>query len=208
MAGASLPSRLATILYAHASRDYWCRTSRSIAFPFAFFTSHRIDCSGDKKLAHVESRIRAGVLEHGTVQLLCETGVGERLKSQGMRHEGINLGFSGRLHRINFAELTGKAITVYGQHEVLKDLIAARINCGGQILFEVADVSTDALSTDRPRVRFRYQGELCALTADWLAGCDGSHGVSRASVPPAALRIFETTYPFGWLGILAEAAPS
>ena len=161
-----------------------------------------------KSRAHVESRIRAGVLEHGTAQLLCETGVGERLKKQGMRHEGINLGFSGALHHINFAELTGKAITVYGQHEVVKDLIAARASSGGQILFEVADVSIDALSTNRPRVRFCHQGEYRELTSDWLAGCDGSHGVSRASLPAGALRIFEKTYPFGWLGILAEAAPS
>ena len=161
-----------------------------------------------KSRAYVESRIRAGVLEHGTAQLLCEMGVGERLKKQGMRHEGINLGFSGELHHINFAQLTGKAITVYGQHEVVKDLIAARTSSGGQILFEVADVSIDALSTNRPRVRFRHQGENRELTSDWLAGCDGSHGVSRTSLPPGALRIFEKTYPFGWLGILAEAAPS
>ena len=161
-----------------------------------------------KSRAYVESRIRAGVLEHGTAQLLCETGVGERLKKQGMRHEGINLGFSGVLHHINFVQLTGKAITVYGQHEVVKDLIAARTSSGGQILFEVADVSIDALSTNRPRVRFRHQGENRELTGDWLAGCDGSHGVSRTSLPPGALRIFEKTYPFGWLGILAEAAPS
>jgi len=161
-----------------------------------------------KSRAYVESRIRAGVLEHGTAQLLCETGVGERLKKQGMRHEGINLGFSGELHHINFAQLTGKAITVYGQHEVVKDLIAARTSSGGQILFEVADVSIDALSTNRPRVRFRQQGENRELSSDWLAGCDGSHGVSRTSLPPGALRIFEKTYPFGWLGILAEAAPS
>jgi len=161
-----------------------------------------------KSRAYVESRIRAGVLEHGTAQLLCETGVGERLKNQGMRHEGINLGFSGVLHHINFAQLTGKAITVYGQHEVVKDLIAARTSSGGQILFEVADVSIDALSTNRPRVRFRHQGENRELSSDWLAGCDGSHGVSRTSLPPGALRIFEKTYPFGWLGILAEAAPS
>ncbi|MBV9272471.1 MAG: 4-hydroxybenzoate 3-monooxygenase [Verrucomicrobia bacterium] len=161
-----------------------------------------------KSRAHVETRIRAGVLEHGTAQLLCETGVGERLKKQGMRHEGINLGFSGEIHRINFVELTGKAITVYGQHEVVKDLIAARISSGGQILFEVADVCIDAFTTNRPRVRFRYQDENCEVTSDWLAGCDGSHGVSRISLPPGALRIFEKTYPFGWLGILAEAAPS
>jgi p-hydroxybenzoate 3-monooxygenase len=162
-----------------------------------------------KSRAYVESRIRAGVLEHGTTQLLCDTGVGERLKKQGMRHEGINLGFSGEIHQINLAELTGgKAITVYGQHEVVKDLIAARISAGGQILFEVADVFIDALLTNRPRVRFRHQGEDCELTGDWLAGCDGSHGVSRTSIPAGALRMFEKTYPFAWLGILAEAAPS
>jgi p-hydroxybenzoate 3-monooxygenase len=162
-----------------------------------------------KSRAYVESRIRAGVLEHGTTQLLCDAGVGERLKKQGMRHEGINLGFSGEIHQINLAELTdGKAITVYGQHEVVKDLIAARISAGGQILFEVADVCIDALLTNRPRVRFRHQGESRAVSGDWLAGCDGSHGVSRTSIPPGALRAFEKTYPFGWLGILAEAAPS
>ena len=162
-----------------------------------------------KSRAYVESRIRAGVLEHGTTQLLCDTGVGERLKKQGMRHEGINLGFSGEIHQINLAELTdGKTITVYGQHEVVKDLIAARISAGGQILFEVADVCIDALLTNCPRVRFRHQGEDCEVTGDWLAGCDGSHGVSRTSIPPGALRMFEKTYPFAWLGILAEAAPS
>ena len=162
-----------------------------------------------KSRAYVESRIRAGVLEHGTTQLLCDTGVGERLKKQGMRHEGINLGFSGEIHQINLAELTdGKAITVYGQHEVVKDLIAARISGGGRILFEAADVCIDALLSDRPRVRFRHQGEDCEVTGDWLAGCDGSHGVSRTSIPSGALRMFEKTYPFAWLGILAEAAPS
>src|SRR6201993_968273 len=162
-----------------------------------------------KSRSYVESRIRAGVLEHGTTQLLCEAGVGERLKAEGMRHEGINLGFLGEIHQINLAELTdGKAITVYGQHEVIKDLIAARISSGGQILFEVADVCIDALLTNRPRVRYRHQGENREITSDWLAGCDGSHGVSRTSIPPGALRTFEKTYPFAWLGILAEAAPS
>jgi p-hydroxybenzoate 3-monooxygenase len=172
---------------------------------------HRIDSIvlETKSRSYVESRIRAGVLEHGTTQLLCDAGVGERLKKQGMRHEAINLGFSGNIHQINLAELTdGKAITVYGQHEVVKDLIAARISGGGQILFEVADVCIDALLTNRPSVRFRHQGENRQVTSDWLAGCDGSHGISRISIPPGALRIFEKTYPFGWLGMLAEAAPS
>jgi p-hydroxybenzoate 3-monooxygenase len=162
-----------------------------------------------KSRAYVESRIRAGVLEHGTVQLLCDAGVSERLKKQGMRHEGINLGFAGVIHRINLADLTGgKAVTVYGQHEVVKDLIAARINAGCQILFEVDDVCLDAFTTEQPRVRFRHQSENREITCDWIAGCDGSHGVSRLSIPASAVNTFEKTYPFGWLGILAEAAPA
>jgi len=162
-----------------------------------------------KSRSYVESRIRAGVLEFGTVQLLCEAKVGERLKKEGLRHEGINLGFSGEIHRINLAELTGgKAITVYGQHEVVKDLIATRLHDGGQILFEVDDVGLDGLLTDRPCVHFRYQGEPQEITSEWVAGCDGSHGVARPSIPARALQVFEKTYPFAWLGILAEAAPS
>lgn len=162
-----------------------------------------------KSRSYVESRIRAGVLEHGTAQLLCDAGVGDRMKKEGLRHEGINLGFLGQLHRVNLSELTqGKAVTVYGQHEVLKDLIAARLRDGGQILFEVDAVSVDALLTKEPCVRFRYQGENRELKSDWLAGCDGFHGVCRPSIPPEAFKVFEKTYPFGWLGILAEAAPS
>jgi p-hydroxybenzoate 3-monooxygenase len=162
----------------------------------------------DKSRSYVESRIRAGVLEHGTTQLLCDSGVGERLKRQGMRHEGINLGFCGQLHRVNLVELTGKAITVYGQHEVVKDLIATRLGDGGQILFEVAEVALDGMTTNQPRICFRHQGQNYEVTCDWLTGCDGYHGVSRECIPPAALTIFEKTYPFAWLGILAEAAPS
>jgi len=162
----------------------------------------------DKSRSYVESRIRAGVLEHGTVQLLCDSGVGERLKREGMRHEGINLGFCGQLHRINLAELTGKAITVYGQHEVVKDLIAARLSRGGKILFEVAEVTLDGITTNQPRVCFRHQEKNYEVTCDWVAGCDGYHGVARECIPPTALTVFEKIYPFAWLGILAEAAPS
>jgi p-hydroxybenzoate 3-monooxygenase len=162
----------------------------------------------DKSRSYVESRIRAGVLEHGTAQLLCDSGIGDRLKREGMRHEGINLGFCGQLHHINLAALTGKAITVYGQHEVVKDLIAARISCGAQILFEVAGVTLDGITTNQPRVCFRHQEQNHEVTCDWVAGCDGYHGVARGCIPPTALTIFEKTYPFAWLGILAEAAPS
>jgi len=149
------------------------------------------------------------VLEHGTVQLLCDSGVGERLKKEGMRHEGINLGFSGQLHRINLTELTGgKSITVYGQHEVVKDLIATRLSRGEQIFFDVSEVQLDGITTNEPRIHFRYQDQTHEVTCDWVAGCDGYHGVSRGSIPSGELTVFEKTYPFAWLGILAEAPPS
>jgi p-hydroxybenzoate 3-monooxygenase len=162
----------------------------------------------DKSRSYVESRIRAGVLEHGTAQLLRDSGIGDRMKREGMPHAGINLGFSGRLHRIDFAELTGKSIMVYGQHEVVKDLIAARLGNGGQILFEVTDVTLDGIATNEPRVSFRYQGQNQEITCDWIAGCDGFHGVSRTALPGGTLTLFEKTYPFAWLGVLAEAAPA
>jgi p-hydroxybenzoate 3-monooxygenase len=159
--------------------------------------------------SYVESRIRAGVLEHGTVQLLIDAMVGQRLQKEGLRHEGINLGFSGEIHRVDLAELTqGKAVTVYGQHEVIKDLIAARLRNDGQIFFEVEEVAVGGLLTRQPYVRFRYQGETREISSDWLAGCDGFHGVCRPSVPAEALKIFEKIYPFAWLGILAEAEPN
>src|SRR6201987_749479 len=186
------------------------------AGPAGLLLSHLLSLNGiesivieDKSRSYVESRIRAGVLEYGATQLLRDTGVGERLAREGMRHEGINLGFSGQLHRINLAELTdGKAITVYGQHEVVKDLIAMRLSRGGRILFEVAGVTFDGITTIRPRICFRHQDRSYEVTCDWVAGCDGYHGVSRGRIPVAALTTFEKTYPFAWLGILAEAAPS
>jgi p-hydroxybenzoate 3-monooxygenase len=186
------------------------------AGPAGLLLSHLLSLHGiesivieDKSRSYVESRIRAGVLEHGTVQLLCDSGVGERLKKEGMRHEGINLGFSGQLHRINLTELTGgKAITVYGQHEVVKDLIATRLSRGDPIFFDVAEVQLDGITTNQPRIYFRYQDQRHEVTCDWVAGCDGYHGVSRGSIPSGELTVFEKTYPFAWLGILAEAPPS
>lgn len=186
------------------------------AGPAGLLLSHLLSLHGiesivieDKSRSYVESRIRAGVLEHGTAQLLCDSGVGERLKKEGMRHEGINLGFSGQLHRINLTELTGgKTITVYGQHEVVKDLIATRLSRGDQIFFDVAGVQLDGIATSQPRIYFRYQDQSHEVTCDWVAGCDGYHGVSRGSIPSGELTVFEKTYPFAWLGILAEAAPS
>jgi p-hydroxybenzoate 3-monooxygenase len=153
----------------------------------------------------VEERVRAGVLEQGTVDLLVESGVGARLKEQGLVHHGIELSFGGRRHRIDFEDLTpGRSITVYAQQEVTKDLIQARMDAGGQIHFEVSDVRLDGLHSSKPSIRFGAQELVC----DFVAGCDGSHGVARASIPEDALRVYERVYPFSWLGILAEAAPA
>ena len=159
--------------------------------------------------AHIERRIRAGVLEQGTVDLLIECGLGERMQREGLVHHGIELRFSGRGHRIDFSELTdGRGITVYGQQEVVKDLLAAREAAGALPRFEVADVSVADLESDRPAVRFTYDGAEHELRCDVIAGCDGSHGVCRPSIPDAAVTTYEREYPFGWLGILAEVAPS
>ncbi|HYT40005.1 MAG TPA: 4-hydroxybenzoate 3-monooxygenase [Acidimicrobiia bacterium] len=158
---------------------------------------------------HVEHRVRAGVLEHPTVRLLCDTGVGERLQREGLEHGGISLRFDRADHRIDFAALTGKGITVYGQQEVVKDLIAARLAAGGEILFGVDDVRVREIDTDAPEVAFTDgDGAERVLRAAVVAGCDGFHGVCRPAVPPGALRVFERDYPFAWLGILAKAAPA
>ena len=162
---------------------------------------------------YVEERVRAGVLEQGTVDLMVETGVGERLKKEGLVHYGVNLRFGRRTHRIDFADLTGgKGITIYAQHEVIKDLNKARREAGGEILYEVEDVSVhdfeDADSTTKPSIRFRSHGEPYELSCDFIAGCDGFHGICRPSVPSGVLTLFDRIYPFGWLGILADVAPS
>ena len=159
--------------------------------------------------AYVERRIRAGVLEQGTVDLLDEAGVGGRMRRQGLLHHGINLAFGGHRHRIDLAELTGgKAVMVYGQHEVVKDLIAARLEAGGPIQFEVDDVRFEGVDGDRPTIRFGRDGTNEAIDCDFVGGCDGFHGICRTSIPADALKIYERVYPFGWLGILAEAAPA
>jgi p-hydroxybenzoate 3-monooxygenase len=156
-----------------------------------------------------EQRVRAGVLEQGTVDLLTKMGVGERLKAEGLVHYGIELRFGGRGHRIDFQDLTdGKGITIYAQHEVLKDLNNARVAAGGQVLFEVEDVSVHDFDGSRPKIGYRKDGKDFELICDFIAGCDGFHGICRPSVPAGALTYYEREYPFGWLGILAEAAPS
>ena len=158
---------------------------------------------------YVIERVRAGVLEQGTVDLMIETGVGDRLAREGMRHDGIYLSFGGVRHRIDMAAMTGgRAITVYGQNEVVSDLIDARIATGRPLFFETDEVSVHDFGGGAPVVRFTHDGEPCEIRCDFIAGCDGFHGICRQSIPATDLRIYERVYPFGWLGILAHAAPS
>jgi p-hydroxybenzoate 3-monooxygenase len=158
---------------------------------------------------YIEERIRAGVLEQGTVDMLVETGVGERLKREGLIHHAIELRFNRRGHRINLYELTGgKAITIYAQHEVVKDLVSARLAARGQIFFEATDVSVDGFNGTAPSIRLATEGKTHELNCDFIAGCDGFHGVCRPSIPTGVLTEFDRTYPFAWLGILAQAPPS
>jgi p-hydroxybenzoate 3-monooxygenase len=158
---------------------------------------------------YVQERVRAGVLEQGTVDLLTKMGVGERLKKEGLVHYGVELRFRGRGHRVDFRELTGgKGITIYAQAEVVRDLNDARIAAGGQVLFEVAEVKPSAFDTPHPKIRYRKDGDEYELACDFIAGCDGFHGICRPSIPAGVLTEYEREYPFGWLGILAEAVPS
>jgi len=157
---------------------------------------------------HVERRVRAGVLEQGSVDLLVENGVGDRLNREGAVHQGINLQFDGERHRVPMTELTGRTITIYGQQEVVKDLVAARLAAGADIRFEVSDVRLDGLAADEPVIRFRHRGRAEEVRCDFVAGCDGFHGVCRDAVPAGVLRAYERGYPFAWLGVLARAAPA
>jgi len=159
--------------------------------------------------AYIERRLRAGVLEQGTVDLFRAIGVGERMDREGLVHHGVHLQFEGERHRIPLSELAGgRAITVYGQHEVVKDLVAARIATGREICFDATDVNVHGVDSSAPRVRFRVGEVEREIGCDFIAGCDGSHGVSRDAIPANAYRVFERAYPFAWLGILAAVAPS
>jgi len=158
---------------------------------------------------HVEERVRAGVLEQNTVDLLNEIGVGERMNRRGLVHRGIELRFGGRGHRIDFDDLTGgKAVTIYAQNEVIKDLTNARLAANGQIFFEVEDVTVHDLELSTPSIHYRNGGRDKQLSCDFIVGCDGFHGVCRPSIPDGVLVTYDRTYPFAWLGILAQAPPS
>jgi p-hydroxybenzoate 3-monooxygenase len=185
------------------------------AGPAGLVLSHLLHLQGIESVVlerrdrdYIENRIRAGVLEHNTVELLNEMGVGDRMNEEGMVHHGIELRFGGQGHRIDMKELTGRAITVYGQHEVVKDLIAARLDAGGQILFEAEAVGVHDLESQEPGIRYRKDGEDHELRCDFVAGCDGFYGVCRSSIPEGALTVYEREYPFAWLGVLAETPPS
>jgi len=157
---------------------------------------------------YVASRIRAGILEQSTVDLLRATGLGERLDAEGHRHRGIYLQWPGERHHLDFVDLTGRSVWVYGQTEVQKDLVAARSAAGQQVFYEVADTGLHDLETESPSVTVTVGGRVVRITADAVAGCDGSFGPSRGAVPSSVRQQWERVYPYSWLGILADVAPS
>ena len=156
---------------------------------------------------YIYDRIRAGLIEHWAADLLTDAGVGHRMARDGVLHWGNYIGINGELHRTDFKKLVGKRVTIYGQQEVVKDLVAQRRADGGELFFEVDNVSVDGLTSERPTVRFTHEGRAHEIDCDFIAGCDGFHGICRPSIPTDRLRIFERDYPFGWLGILSESPP-
>ncbi len=156
---------------------------------------------------YVLGRIRAGVLEQGTVELLERAGVSERMHAEGLVHDGVELSFDGDTHRFDFRKLVGRTVMVYGQTEVTRDLMQARDASGAATVYEAEDVSLHDFDGEAPRVRYRKDGVEHEIACDFIAGCDGYHGVSRASVPEGAVKTFERVYPFGWLGILVDRPP-
>jgi len=157
---------------------------------------------------YVAGRIRAGVLEPGTVNVLEHAGVATRLHAEGLVHEGVEIGFRGRRHRIDLKALTGKSVTVYGQTEVTRDLMEARAAAGMLSVYEAEDVALHDVGGNTPRVSFRHQGVVHEVACDFIAGCDGFHGISRRSIPAESLSVSERVYPFGWLGVLADTPPA
>jgi p-hydroxybenzoate 3-monooxygenase len=160
-----------------------------------------------KSRVHIEHRVRAGLLEQWVGDLLIAAGVGERLEREAMFHDGIHLAFGGQSHHLDFRALVEKGVTVYGQQEVVKDLLAALLADGVPVLFEVEDVAVRDVEGEAPRISFRTDGEPREIVCDFIGGCDGFHGVCRPSIPSSVLTTYERDYPFGWLGILAESPP-
>ena len=186
------------------------------AGPAGLLLSHLLHLNGIESVIvearsrdYCEARVRAGVLEQGTVAILNDSGVGERMLREGLRHTGFEMHFHGQRHRIALDELTGgQSIMVYGQQEVVKDLISRRLADNGQVLFASTDVSVDGVDGEQPHIRYTHGGVAYDLTCDYLVGCDGFHGICRGQIPANILKTYDRVYPFSWLGILAEAAPS
>ena len=155
---------------------------------------------------YLRARVRAGLLEEGTVALLTRAGVGARLLRERLTHGGVEIAFDGKRHRIDLKGLTGISISIYGQAEIQKDLMAAH-ETSGNIVFEAEDVSLHGLMSDKPRLRYHKAGEAHEVVCDFVAGCDGFHGVSRQAIPQEVIRVYERVYPFGWLGILSDTRP-
>jgi p-hydroxybenzoate 3-monooxygenase len=185
------------------------------AGPAGLLLAHLLDRAGvdcvvleARSRAYCEERQRAGLLEQGTVDLLNELGAGARLAREGLVHHGLALRFEGTSHRIPLSDLTGgKTVVIYGQTEVVKDLIAARLAGGRYIRFEAEALALEGLDTSSPVIRFREDGREQTLTCDFVAGCDGFHGICRPAVPEEKFTIYERDYPFGWIGILSESPP-
>jgi p-hydroxybenzoate 3-monooxygenase len=184
------------------------------AGPAGLLLSHLLHAEGiesvvieDCSRAHVESRLRAGVLEQGSVDVLNQAGLGDRMAREGIRHDGIEIRFAGAGHRIDFPSLTGRHMTVYGQHEVVKDMIAARLAAGLPLVFEARDVAIHGLDGSAPAIAYADAGGTHELACDFIAGCDGFHGVCRTSIPEAALSHYDRIYPMCWLGILSQSRP-
>ena len=156
---------------------------------------------------HVMGRIRAGVIEQGTADLLRTAQVHARMDREGQPHDGVNIAFNGERHRIDFKGLTGSAVMVYGQTEITRDLFEARDALGGTIIDEAEDVTPHGIDTDSPYLTYRKHGEAHRIDCDFIAGCDGFHGVSRQSIPADVLHTYEKVYPFGWLGVLSQTPP-
>ena len=185
------------------------------AGPAGLLLSHLLHLQGIESVvlemrsrADIEATIRAGVLEQGSMDILNESGVGERMRREGALHHGFEFAFGGARHRIDLTELTGQSITVYPQHEVIIDLVAARLAAGGDLRFEVSEVALHGIDTAQPAVTFVHGGEARRIDADFVIGADGFHGVARPMVPAGTRQDFQRVYPFGWFGILVESAPS
>ena len=185
------------------------------AGPAGLLLSHLLHLAGIESVVleaknrhYVEHRVRAGLLEQSSVDLINESGLGARMQRESLVHDGINLCFGGKLHRIDMYALTGRRVSIYGQQECVKDMIAVRLAAGGAILFEAEAYALEGIDTDAPVIHFKHDGLDTTLACDFIAGCDGFHGIARDTIPQNILHNYDRTYPFAWLGMLAEAPPS